>query len=169
MALQLIDPRDRYVMRHTALPEEVVGHIRDVLKAYLRKPGYTKFYVGITQDVDRRLQRHQRTKPEYKLMIPVDECRPPRAFGWPDARRAPRRRRGIPWLPRRPARVPRGAAGLRPPDAEPASDGPPVAGHSGQIVKRGRRVRAKRPRIVRTAESRVSSSARDSSSTSSSG
>lgn len=79
MALQLIDPRDKYVMKHTALPVAVIGHIRDVLKAFLMKPEYTKFYVGITQDVSRRLQEHQRTKPEYKLMIPVyDETGVPR-------------------------------------------------------------------------------------------
>ena len=83
MALQLIDPRDKHVMKHTVLPEAVMGHIRDVLKAYLMKPEYTKFYVGITQDVNRRLQQHQRTKPEYKLMIPVyDETgvHPPDSF-----------------------------------------------------------------------------------------
>jgi hypothetical protein len=83
MALQLIDPRDKYVMAHTALPEAVIGHIRDVLKVYLMKPEYTKFYVGITQDVSRRLQQHQRTKREYKLMIPVYEetgVHPPDSF-----------------------------------------------------------------------------------------
>ena len=36
-------------MRHTALPEAVMGHIRDVLKSYLMKPEYSRFYVGITQ------------------------------------------------------------------------------------------------------------------------
>jgi hypothetical protein len=71
MPLQLIDPPDKYVMNHTALPEAVIGHIRDVLKSFLMKPGYTKFYVGITQNVNRRLQQHQQSKPEYKLMIPV--------------------------------------------------------------------------------------------------
>lgn len=71
MPLQLIDPRDKYVMKHTTLPEAVIGHIRDVLKVYLMKPEFTKFYVGITQDVNRRLQEHQRKKLEYKLMIPV--------------------------------------------------------------------------------------------------
>jgi len=79
MALQLIDPRDKYVMKHTAHPEAVIGHIRDVLKVFLMKPEYTKFYVGITQDVGRRLSEHQRTKADYKLMIPVyDETGVPR-------------------------------------------------------------------------------------------
>ena len=71
MPLQLIDPRDKYVMIHTTWPDAVMSHIRDVLKVYLMKPEFTKFYIGITQDVNRRLQQHQRAKLEYKLMIPV--------------------------------------------------------------------------------------------------
>ena len=82
MALQLISPLNKYVLRH-APPDAVMGHIRDVLKVYLMKPEFSKFYVGITRDVNRRLQEHQRTKPEYKLMIPVyDEMgvHPPDTF-----------------------------------------------------------------------------------------
>ena len=71
MPIQLIDPRDKYLLRHTAQPEAVMGQIRDVLNVYLMKPGYTKFYVGITRDVGRRLQQHQQKKPEYQLMIPI--------------------------------------------------------------------------------------------------
>ena len=58
MPLQLIDPRDKYVMTHTAVPDAVIAHIRDVLKVYLMKPDFTKFYIGITQDVKRWLQQH---------------------------------------------------------------------------------------------------------------
>jgi hypothetical protein len=71
MPPQLIHPREKYLLPHTAFPEAVIGHIRLVLMKYLGEPGYTKFYVGITQDVSRRLQEHQRNKPEYRWMIPI--------------------------------------------------------------------------------------------------
>ena len=68
MSVQLIDPRDKHVMKHTALPEAVIGHMRDVLKVYLMKPEFTKFYVGITQDVNRLLsvQRATATPPSHQ-------------------------------------------------------------------------------------------------------
>lgn len=71
MPLQLIEPRERYMMHSMVIPEAVMSHLRTVLMKYLADPAYSKFYVGITQDVDRRLDEHRRTKPEYKLMIPI--------------------------------------------------------------------------------------------------
>ena len=83
MAIEIINPRDKYMMKHTVLPDAVMGHIRDVLKVFLMKPDFSKFYVGITQDLERRLKEHQKHKPEYRLMIPVyDEIgvHPPETF-----------------------------------------------------------------------------------------
>ncbi len=83
MPLQLISPRDKYMMAHTAHPEAIMGHIRDVLNVFLMKPDFTKFYVGITQNENRRLEQHRRKKMEYQLMIPIyDETgvHPPDSF-----------------------------------------------------------------------------------------
>src|SRR4051812_36148090 len=55
MPLQLIEPRDKYMMpRHTITHEAVLGHLESVLKAFAAKQEYSKFYVGITGDLENR-------------------------------------------------------------------------------------------------------------------
>ncbi|HEY0779418.1 MAG TPA: hypothetical protein VGD56_15735 [Gemmatirosa sp.] len=73
MSLQLIQPREKYLLPHTTFRDAILERVRLVLRKYLGEPGYSKFYVGITHDVNRRLQEHQRTKPEYRWMIPIYE------------------------------------------------------------------------------------------------
>ena len=83
MPLQLIEPPDKYLLPHTTFHDAILDHIRLVLTKYLGDPTYSKFYIGITQDVSRRLQEHQRHKPEYRLMIPIyDEAGVHRADGF---------------------------------------------------------------------------------------
>jgi hypothetical protein len=74
MPPQLIQPREKYMLSHGAVDRAaVIGHLRDVLKAFANKPEYTKFYIGITNDVDTRLRDHQVRKPDFKLMVPIYE------------------------------------------------------------------------------------------------
>ena len=73
MPLQIIEPRDKYMMpKHTITHEAVLGHLEMVLKAFA-KPDYGKFYIGITGDLDARFAQHQRKRPDFKLMIPIYE------------------------------------------------------------------------------------------------
>ena len=74
MPLQLIQPRDRYILHRGVVDRAaVVAHLRLVLVSFANKGGYTKFYIGITNDVDTRLRDHQRRKPEFQLMVPIYE------------------------------------------------------------------------------------------------
>ena len=74
MPPQLIQPRDKYLLdRGTDSHDAIIGHLRLVLKAFANKPEYTKFYIGITNDLDVRLLDHQRRKPDFKLMVPIYE------------------------------------------------------------------------------------------------
>lgn len=54
------------VMHHSA----VIGHLRQVL-TYFAVKGFSKFYIGITNDLNARLSQHQLNKPEFKLMCPI--------------------------------------------------------------------------------------------------
>ena len=75
MALTLLDPEhNRFLMKFSAVDRKmVVDHLRTVLNSFAMKPQYTKFYIGITGDLEGRLLRHQRHKPEFKLMVPIYE------------------------------------------------------------------------------------------------
>lgn len=75
--LQLIDPPGKYLMpRHTVDRAAVIGHLRLVLSGFANKPEYTKFYIGITNDVNTRLQGHRSNRRDFKLMVPVYEEQP---------------------------------------------------------------------------------------------
>lgn len=72
MALQLIQPEDRYILKRDVIDRRaVIGHLRSVLSAFASKPEYTRFYVGITGDLEARLLKHRRYKPEFRLMVPI--------------------------------------------------------------------------------------------------
>jgi hypothetical protein len=75
MALKLIEPsQNRWLLQISAVDRKIViGHLRSVLNNFAAKPEYTKFYIGITGDVEERLYGHQRKRPEFKLMIPIYE------------------------------------------------------------------------------------------------
>ncbi|MQA89834.1 MAG: GIY-YIG nuclease family protein [Gemmatimonas sp.] len=51
--------------------EGVIGHLRDVLKAFLMKPDCSQFYIGITNDLERRRREHQTEKPAFTLMCAI--------------------------------------------------------------------------------------------------
>jgi len=76
--LQLIDPPGKYLMpRHTVDRAAVIGHLRLVLNAFANKPEYTKFYIGITNDVSTRLQSHRGSpRGGFRLMVPIYEEQP---------------------------------------------------------------------------------------------
>lgn len=70
----LIQPARKYMLTHSAVDRRaVIDQVRSVLKVYAMKPGFSRFYIGITSDVDARLRDHQLKKPEFKLMIPIYE------------------------------------------------------------------------------------------------
>lgn len=71
---RLIQPARKYMLTHSAVDRRaVIDQVRSVLKVYAMKPGFSRFYIGITSDVDARLRDHQLKKPEFKLMIPIYE------------------------------------------------------------------------------------------------
>ena len=47
----------------------VISHLRDVLNAFAAKPQYSEFYIGITNDLDRRKSEHE--SKGYKLMCVI--------------------------------------------------------------------------------------------------
>lgn len=51
----------------------VISHLRSVLNTYVNNPAYSKFYIGITSNLEDRLAEHKRTKPQFKLMCPIYE------------------------------------------------------------------------------------------------
>ena len=72
MSLQLIQPTGTYMLDRSVVDRRaVMGHLHSVLKVYAMKPGFSRFYIGITSDVEARLRDHQVKKPEFKLMIPI--------------------------------------------------------------------------------------------------
>jgi hypothetical protein len=74
MPLQLISPPDRFMLKRSVDARPVIlGHLHSVLKSFAMKPEYSKFYIGITRDLDARLADHQGKKPDFKLMVPIYE------------------------------------------------------------------------------------------------
>ncbi|MDR0787375.1 MAG: GIY-YIG nuclease family protein [Gemmatimonadota bacterium] len=53
--------------------EQVLGHLDMVLKALASKGRYTKFYIGITNNLAVRASQHERKSPDYKEMYPIYE------------------------------------------------------------------------------------------------
>ena len=74
MALQLIEPHDRYTPRRDVIdPRAVIGHLRSVRNAFASKPECGRFHVGITGDVEARLLKHRRYRPDFRLLAPIYE------------------------------------------------------------------------------------------------
>lgn len=73
MALRLIEPAsNRFLLTRSVVDRKaVIGHLRTVLNSFAMKDGYTKFYIGITGNLEDRLAGHQRSRPGFKLMIPI--------------------------------------------------------------------------------------------------
>lgn len=57
--------------RSVLVNEAIIGHVRDVLNTYVNKPGFSRFYIGITSDLETRRIEHERKKPVFKLMCPI--------------------------------------------------------------------------------------------------
>lgn len=80
MALQLIgtsEGRQFLFDRSVVDRKAVIGHLRDVLKSFAAKPQYRKFYIGITGNLEERLEGHRARRDDFLLMIPIySEPRP---------------------------------------------------------------------------------------------
>lgn len=53
--------------------EAIISHLRDVLNTYVNKPNFSRFYIGITSDIETRRLDHERKKPNFRLMCPIYE------------------------------------------------------------------------------------------------
>ena len=73
MALSLIAPeQNRWLYTRSAVNrKQVIEHLRLVLNGFANRGEYTKFYIGMTGDLDARLDGHRKKRPEFKLMIPI--------------------------------------------------------------------------------------------------
>lgn len=73
MALTLIDPqRNRWFYNRGAIDRrQVIEHLRLVLTGFAHRGEYTKFYIGMTGNLDARLDGHRKKRPDFKLMIPI--------------------------------------------------------------------------------------------------
>ena len=84
MTLELVSPRDKFKLKQGFVSNEVVlGHLDLVLKSFAAKAEYSRFYIGITNDLDRRLADHRgdSTKKDFRLMCPIVEEESPQALG----------------------------------------------------------------------------------------
>ncbi len=74
MTLQLIAPQDKYMLKAGVISHDaVIGHSHQVLKSFAAKPEYSKFYIGITSNLNTRLASHRANKPDFKWMCPIYE------------------------------------------------------------------------------------------------
>ncbi len=73
MALTLIDPlQNRWLYNRSAVDrKQVIEHLKLVLTGFANRGEYTKFYIGMTGNLDDRLEGHRKTRPEFRLMIPI--------------------------------------------------------------------------------------------------
>jgi len=84
MALQLVTPRDKFKLNQGFVSNEaVLGHLEMVLKSFAAKPEYSRFYIGITNDLARRLVDHRGDpdKKDFRFMCPIVEEESPDALG----------------------------------------------------------------------------------------
>lgn len=74
MPLELISPVDQFMLKRTVDSRPIIiSHLRSVLNSFAMKPGNSKFYIGITRDLQQRLAEHRQKKPDFKLMVPIYE------------------------------------------------------------------------------------------------
>ncbi|MEP6493254.1 MAG: GIY-YIG nuclease family protein [bacterium] len=74
MPLTFINPRDKYTLKASVVDRAaVIGHLRLVLKAFAMKDEFSKFYIGISNDLETRILKHRVNKPDFKLMVPIYE------------------------------------------------------------------------------------------------
>ncbi|WP_081070230.1 hypothetical protein [Burkholderia cepacia] len=51
----------------------VIFHLREVLSYFAREGVYDHFYIGVTNDLNARLNQHRRTDAGYTWMVPIYE------------------------------------------------------------------------------------------------
>ncbi len=51
----------------------VISHLRGILNTYVNNPAYSRFYIGITSNLEARRASHERKKPQFKMMCPIYE------------------------------------------------------------------------------------------------
>jgi hypothetical protein len=66
---------NRSVIRNDA----VIDHLRGVLNTYVNKPDFSRYYIGITSNLEDRRYSHERKKPMFRLMCPIYEESNPKA------------------------------------------------------------------------------------------
>ena len=84
VTLEFVNPRDKFKIKQGFVSNEVVlGHLELVLKSFAAKPEYSRFYIGITNDLDRRLADHRADtrKKDFRVMCPIVEEESPQALG----------------------------------------------------------------------------------------
>ena len=57
----------------------VISHLRGILNTYVNNPAYSRYYIGITSDLETRRASHERKKPLFRLMCPIYEDSNPKA------------------------------------------------------------------------------------------
>lgn len=79
MALKLTEA---FMLKNSALAhDQVLDHLRDILKRFLVQTDATRFYIGMTGDLEQRRQQHERNKPEFTLMCVIHGEDPHMASG----------------------------------------------------------------------------------------
>lgn len=74
MSLEMIQPRDKFLLKQGVIARlPVISHLRTVLNSFANKPEFTRFYIGITSDLDRRLAEHRGNDRQFKWMCPIYE------------------------------------------------------------------------------------------------
>ena len=71
MSLKLTDA---FMLKNSALGhDQVLEHLRLILQRFLVQTDASRFYIGMTADVERRRQEHEEKKPEFTLMCVIHE------------------------------------------------------------------------------------------------
>jgi hypothetical protein len=61
-----------FALKDSALSHErVLDHLNDILKKFLVQTDATKYYIGMTNDIETRRAQHEKKKPEFTLMCVI--------------------------------------------------------------------------------------------------
>jgi len=61
-----------FALKDSALGHDrVLDHLRDILKKFLVQTDATKYYIGMTSDLEARRRQHEGSKPDFTLMCVI--------------------------------------------------------------------------------------------------
>jgi hypothetical protein len=81
VSLEIIKPRDKFLLKQGFFSTEaVLGHLELVLKSFASKPEYSRFYIGVTMNLEQRMVQHRAKGDLYRLMCPIVEEESPKAL-----------------------------------------------------------------------------------------